>query len=66
MRSGNAVPVDPFTPGPSFDELAIRALGDRLVQAPRDITIDGVTIPAGTPVAPATLMRAGITLAVEV
>lgn len=58
--------VDPFTPGPSFEELAARAHHGRLMSAPRDLHIDGQTIPAGTLVAAETLQRAGITLAVIV
>lgn len=58
--------VDPFTPGPSFDELADQATEGRLFAAPRDLEVHGVIVPAGTPVTAKVLREAGIQLVVEV
>ena len=60
--------VDPFTPGPSFEELAQQQIGEEFrYRLPHDcVAPDGTTVPEGTPVTIEQAAQLGIHLVIGV
>jgi hypothetical protein len=57
--------VDPFTPGPTWDEIAQAQLGDLIIRCPEDtVAPDGTPVAAGTPLTVAMAQELGIHLVV--
>lgn len=54
--------MDPFQPGPSWDELVAEKVGDRpVMRAPRDFTRpDGTTVAQGAPLSLAEARQLGL------
>lgn len=58
--------VNPFEPGPSWDELAAQHLGSLIVHCPEDKTApDGTLVPRGTPLTVRQAQELGINVVVE-
>lgn len=57
--------VDPFTPGPDFQELAQQKLGGRLISLPIEkVAPDGTVIAPNTPLTVEQWSQLGVTIAI--